>query len=402
MKNNREKKNIIDNIFNNFSIDLTSRNFVFSNKLQNLLNQNKYFIRCITQGNRYFLYLTKFNNENYTLLIDSKLTDGYKYPKILIVNFGFDDSLYNNTLFSGELIKLKNNNWTFCIDDIHVYLNKNCKQCFKDRLKLLYQIFSKMYVYDPILTLFTIEINEYFNINDRNSIFQDYIPKLNYRIDGIQFVPNEEKLPIIDLYFIKNNYSLRATWRSSDNNNKSSNIDNNNNNKSSNIDNYNNNKSSNIDNNNKSSNIDNYNNNKSSNIDNNNNKSSNIYNYNNNKSSNIDNNNNNYKNIKVSNCKNNNYNNTNKKYLTLKKKKTTYQDVFNLHCYIEGTLKKHSIARIDSLECSEMVNKLLEKNSICEVECKYSQNFKKWIPVKKSESNICKFMDIDIYMKMSI
>lgn len=327
MKNNREKKDIIDKIFNNFSIDLTSKNFVFSNKLQNLLNHNNYFIRCITQGNRYFLYLTKFNNENYTLLIDSKLTDGFKYPKILIVNLGFDDFLYNNTLISGELVKLKNNNWTFLIDDILVYLNKNCKESFKERLKLIYQIFSKKYFYDHILNLFTIEINKFFNIKDRNDFFENYIPKLNYRVNGIQFVPNEPKFPVIDLCFKKNNNNY----------------------------------------------------NKATTIDKTKKK--------------------NHKNTEIFKC---NDNNTSEKYITFQLQKTTYQDIFNLHYYIEGTLKKHSIARIESLECSEMVNKLIKESATCNVECKYSQNFKKWIPVRKSQRNICNEVDINNYLKMNM
>lgn len=330
LKNNREKKDILDNINKQFSIDLCSKNFVFSNKLQNLLNRNEYFIRCITQGNKYFLYLTKFQNENYTLFIDTKLSEGHKYPKILIINLNFDDSLYDNTLFSGELVKQKNNEWIYFINDLIVLRNAKCTSTFTQRLECLYEIFERQHYQDNILNNCKVEINKYFNIKDRNQIFTSYIPSLNYRINGFQFVPNLHKLPVVDLYFKKdyNNYGS--------NNNRDTN------------------------------------------------KISSV------KKDTTD--------LKKNQPKIENKS----KYLTFQLHKTHYQDIFNLHCYYENELKKHSIARIESLECSEVVNKLIQSKDSCEVYCKYSENFKKWVPVEESTDNICTTKDIEKYLQMAI
>ena len=85
MKNNREKKTILDELNSKFNIDFFKKNFIFSNKLTNLLMTNKFLCTYITQGNRYLLYLTRFHNENYSILIDTNLTNDHIQPKILIL-----------------------------------------------------------------------------------------------------------------------------------------------------------------------------------------------------------------------------------------------------------------------------------------------------------------------------
>lgn len=58
-------------------------------------------------GNMYYLYLTKYNYSNVCFLIDTKIQNDNKYPKIVVIYLGFKDNLFNDTLFLGEMIKDK-------------------------------------------------------------------------------------------------------------------------------------------------------------------------------------------------------------------------------------------------------------------------------------------------------
>ena len=52
--------------------------------------------------------LTIYEGRYLNLFIDRKIKEGYKHPRMLLVDYKFDDSLYEQeTLLGGELIKKK-------------------------------------------------------------------------------------------------------------------------------------------------------------------------------------------------------------------------------------------------------------------------------------------------------
>lgn len=202
LKNNKEKKNILDILKKKFNISVTDKNFVFSRKLQNLIRSNKYIMSYITQGNKYFIYLTRFKNENYTLLIDTKIQNNHKLPKILIVQLNFNNELYDNTLFIGQLVLNKSNQWIFLIDDLIVYKNKLETDNIVTRLSKIYDILNNEFRYNKYLNLFKININSFFNLNEITNITDNIIPKLDYNINGFTLYPVQKKptrLPQIDI-----------------------------------------------------------------------------------------------------------------------------------------------------------------------------------------------------------
>lgn len=205
LKNNKEKKNIIDMLEKKFNISVTDKNFVFSRKLQNLIKSNKYIMSCITQGNKYYIYLTKFKNENYTLLIDTKVQNDHKLPKILIVQLNFNNDLYDNSLFVGQLILTKSKQWIFLIDDLLVYRNKIETDNIITRLSKIHYILNNQFTSDMYLNLFKIDINSFYNLNEIQNIQDNFISKLDFNIHGFTLYPVQKKstkstkLPKIDI-----------------------------------------------------------------------------------------------------------------------------------------------------------------------------------------------------------
>lgn len=316
LKNNKEKEIIIKKIQKKFNIDILKKNFVYSTKLDKLINNNKYLLSCITQGNRYYLYLTTFNNENYTLLIDKKITENHKFPKIIIIDLNFSENLFENTLFEGELIKKKNNEWIFLIDDIKVYKNNLVNLNFSKKINLLYEIINNL-KYDSFINTFKVNIKKFFNIKDLETIFDNYIPNCDFRINGLIFYPEEsnKNLPVIDFSFNRKNIQ----------NNITENIE--------------------------------------------------------------------KKNVQKINKSNN--------LFIFEIRKSNLAGIFTLFCFKDKELKKYSIARIDTLECSEFVNNLLKDKDSEIVECIYNKNFKKWIPIKKSKEFITDYNFIEKYISIN-
>ena len=63
-------------------------------------------------------FQNNLNNVNYCFFIDRKIKQGYTYPRIISVKYRFSDDVFNDTLFDGELVKDKNNNWMFLIHNL--------------------------------------------------------------------------------------------------------------------------------------------------------------------------------------------------------------------------------------------------------------------------------------------
>ena len=59
-------------------------------------------------------------------MIDGRTNKGYKYPKIVYF-YCFSDKVFNGTLFKGELIRDKDNNWIYLIDDLFVDCGENIR-----------------------------------------------------------------------------------------------------------------------------------------------------------------------------------------------------------------------------------------------------------------------------------
>ena len=119
IKNNRQKSDILKFLFDKFELSIDKPiDYNYSDKLLSQLTKMDYLITTITQGNKYWLYLTTIKNEPVSIFIDKKINEGHRFPKMVIINYRFHQDLYTNTLFTGELIKDRNNNWSFIINDI--------------------------------------------------------------------------------------------------------------------------------------------------------------------------------------------------------------------------------------------------------------------------------------------
>ena len=141
IKSNEHKDIILDQLKSLCNIKILQRhhhnldnnnvNFILSNHLMNLRSN----------GNRYYLYFTLYNNIETMYFIDKKIHPGYQRPRIIFGRGLFAKALFKNTLLDGEMVKCKDNSWTFLINDIicyeGIYLNR---KILPERLKIVYNM----------------------------------------------------------------------------------------------------------------------------------------------------------------------------------------------------------------------------------------------------------------------
>lgn len=189
IKSDRVKKKILQNINDISNIKIIQKHFDILNKNHfKKLNDIPHLVSLKTNGNPYLLYLTKYNFTNLSIFIDKKIQPGYFLPRMIITYLQFDDSLYDNTLFEGEMTKDKNNNWIFIINDIYIHKNKLLiKNNILNRIEIINNILINNFDNNSDICSFLIK--KYFKYDELKYVVEEFSKKLNYTSRGIYFTP---------------------------------------------------------------------------------------------------------------------------------------------------------------------------------------------------------------------
>jgi hypothetical protein len=164
-------------------------------------------------GSPYFLYCTQINDVNYCFLIDKKIKDGYKFPKIFLVHYRFESEIFNGTLFETELLRDNCNKWHLLIGDIYIYKGEKLdNKQITERMNIINDIIINKYIDDTFCNICPIKIKRYFDINQIKYITEEFIDKLDYRVRGLYFVPLKTSYAKI-LYIFKDDEYKKSNYK---------------------------------------------------------------------------------------------------------------------------------------------------------------------------------------------
>jgi len=215
--NNDMKQYILDNLYTKSGLRYNSKYAkIYNENYKNNLN-NAHLVCLKSIGSPYFLFCTQINDVNYCFLIDKKIKDGYKFPKIFLVHYRFNSEIFNGTLFEVELLRDNCNKWHLLIGDI--YINKGEKLDTKqitERMNTVNDIILNEYIDDTFCNICPIKIKRYFNMNQIGYIKDEFVDTLDYRIRGFYFVPlkcsySKTLYMFSDDEYKKSNYKNKTT-----------------------------------------------------------------------------------------------------------------------------------------------------------------------------------------------
>ena len=215
--NDDMKQYILDNLKTKSGLQYTSKyaKIYNDNYSKNLNNPHLVCLKSI--GSPYFLYCTQINDVNYCFLIDKKIKDGYKFPKIFLVHYRFESEIFNGTLFETELLRDNCNKWHLLLGDIYIYKGEKLdNKQITERMNIINEIILNKYIDDTFCNICPIKIKRYFDINQIKYITEEFIDKLDYRIRGLYFVPLKTSYAKIlymfnDDEYKKSNYKNKTT-----------------------------------------------------------------------------------------------------------------------------------------------------------------------------------------------
>ena len=361
---NKQTLNIIDDNFKEDVLNILSKKYYITIKDRSFyvikknnikyMENNSYILSIKSLGALYYLFLTTINDINYCIYIDKKVKEGHNYPRMLIVNYRFDDSLYSDTLFEGELLKNNENEWCFIIINLHLFkgeLQKN--KTIVLRLSTVYKIFNDLYKKDNHLEICPLYIKRLFSYHELDTMIDEYIPNLNYKVRGIYFegLKNAKRDKTNRLQNSNDHLYLFPRNMSFDKKKKVESLDN---------------------------------------I---------ILNKEKRNKQSMEKINIKYKCDNLDNLDNLDF--SNKENITFMIRKTEKSDIYNLYCLDNDDIKKYGIAWINSLKISKKIAKGFRNKDSYNVSCKYSKEMEKWYPVEMTENKVDNFDSIIGYLEMN-
>jgi len=190
IKCNLTKDIILNEIYNLYGIRIIQKHYYKLDESNiNHLTKVPHLISLRTNGNRYYIYFTKYNDVEIIYFIDMKIHTGYEKPRIILARGLFNKSLFTNTLLEGEMIKTKENKWIFIINDIIAYEGKKLdKLILPERLKIIYNLLNEKYRADNICDVCEYKIKSYYYLSKES--LKELIEKsksLNYTSRGLYF-----------------------------------------------------------------------------------------------------------------------------------------------------------------------------------------------------------------------
>ena len=191
IKSDEFKKTVLDRLasFGCRVIQKHHERFVQGTSLE-IVNVNPHLMCVRTNGNPYYLLLTKYNGVNQCIFIDKKVQQGYVYPRMVIVKFWMQDALFEDTLFSGEMVNDGlTGQWTFLIHDMFADSGSDTASVnLVKRLNRCYEIISTLWIRDPRQDVCDVRVKRFFQYHEYAEMIE-WSKWLPYSCRGIYFKP---------------------------------------------------------------------------------------------------------------------------------------------------------------------------------------------------------------------
>ena len=187
---NNEIKELIMNNLKKYDISInTKRAYILNSKSIYFIEKTQHIISIKSSGTNYYLFLTNINNINYCFYIDRKIKNGYTYPRIISIKYGFDDTVFKDTLIDGELVKHQDedNSWMFLISDIIILKGEKLSCNIITRFNKLYSLLKQDYTVNEDLDICPLVVKKLFLYKDYDYLITQFIPCLKYRTNGLYF-----------------------------------------------------------------------------------------------------------------------------------------------------------------------------------------------------------------------
>jgi hypothetical protein len=201
IKSHDVKESIVKDLQERFGVKIVQRHH---DRLENAsglsrLQKNPHMVCLRSNGNPYFMYLTRCQYVNQVIFIDKKIQTNYFVPRMIISKLRFDDELFDDTLIDGEMITVKSGKWIFLAHDIIVLRGRrlDTDNVIK-RIQTIHDILANQFKPDAT-DVCELQVKAYVPYDRIRYLVDELMPALPYTCRGLYFKPLH--LKFLDVLF---------------------------------------------------------------------------------------------------------------------------------------------------------------------------------------------------------
>jgi hypothetical protein len=196
IKSTDTKDEILKELGKKYNIQVLQRHWYhLDDKGYDHLTRLPHLVCLRSNGNPYYLCFMRYEDVPIIYFIDKKVQPGYQQPRILLGRGRWDDRMYDNTVFDGEMVKDKYGSWVFLINDVIAYQGQQMyAKALPERLELAIDALAKMQTPDPITDCCTFHVKRYAEASKEGvDALIDMSRELPYTSRGLYFWPHSLK-----------------------------------------------------------------------------------------------------------------------------------------------------------------------------------------------------------------
>jgi hypothetical protein len=190
IKTDETKRYILDRLQQKYGLKIITKHFErYEERMLESFQKRPHLLCVRSNGNPYYLCLTRLNFVNYCIFIDKKIQQGYSYPRMIISHFRFEDKLFDDTILDGEMVKMNDGSWSFLLNDLVVLKGVHLTDHnIVKRINMLYDVLANAFVPDTN-DISRIGVKRFFKYDEGLDIIHKHINEVQYSCRGIYFKP---------------------------------------------------------------------------------------------------------------------------------------------------------------------------------------------------------------------
>ena len=159
------------------------------------LYRSPHFACLRSNGNPYYMFFTRYEDVPIIYYIDKKIQPGYQVPRVILARGKWGESVFEDSLLEGEMVKDKYGGWVFLINDVIAYRGEYLwKLTLPERLEYGYRMLSEHYQPDTIMDVCRFQVKKYAHATQEGiSELIALSNELPYTSRGLYFWPFSRK-----------------------------------------------------------------------------------------------------------------------------------------------------------------------------------------------------------------
>lgn len=147
-------------------------------------------LACLrSNGNPYYLFLTKSGDKRMAIFIDKKVQSGYAQPRMIVAAFQMRADLFRGTVLEGEMVRDEMGDWVFLVNDVLGSGGRRNTEPLASRLKVATRLLEEDYT-PSLLDVCAFQVKRYVPAHlAMEELVQGLVPSLTYSNRGLLFKP---------------------------------------------------------------------------------------------------------------------------------------------------------------------------------------------------------------------